>query len=203
MLLNLCMSFYPFLIMNNLFDNYFNKKKSRNLVAAIHALASVVFNGIYFLTDSSIIGTFSHNLSLGYFAFDIYYILLFEKLNILRLLYIYHHFASIYMIFNSYLIYNSHTLLFFGELSNIPSYIVYHYMHNENRDISTQFIIKMFKKIQKVIYGLVRIPILTCVLINMLYTLDFNNIQLVKVVSIISPVYVMGLVWTFKLLFDK
>jgi len=203
MLLNLCISFYPFLAMNNIFNNYFNKKNSRNLVAALHALFSVILNGIYLFTGNNTIGFISHCLSLGYFSFDLYYMFLFEKINLLRILFIYHHLASIYMIFNHHLIYNSHQLLFFGELSNLPSYVVYHYMHNNTEDVCTYIIIKMFKKIQKIVYGIIRIPIMTYILVNMINTLDFTNPDVVKIVTIISPVYMMGLIWTFKLICEN
>jgi hypothetical protein len=203
MILRLGLTFYPFFMMNKIFNNYLNRKNSRNMVASIHAICSVLFNGVYLLTGSNIIGSLSLSLSLGYFAFDTYYILYFEKINFLRSMYLYHHFASMYMITNSHLIPNTHQLLFFGELSNLPSYVVYHYMHTESQDVCTQIIVKMFKNIQKNIYGIIRIPVMTTILINMLRTLDFSNPEIFKIVTITSPVYFMGLIWSFKLVFEK
>ena len=203
MILRLGITFYPFFMLNKMFNNYLNEKNSRNMVSSIHAIGSVVFNGIYLLNGSNSVGSLSLYWSLGYFLFDTYYIIYFEKINLLRSTYLYHHFASIYMITNSYLIPNAHQLLFYGELSNLPSYVVYHYMHEENQDISNQIIVNRFKNIQKNVYGIIRIPVMTIILIKMIKTLDFSSPAIIKMFSITSPIYLMGLIWTFKLVFEN
>jgi len=195
--------FFPFYYLNQYFDNYFNLKNSRNIVSATHALSCVVLDGAYLFTGYGIFGIIAHQISLGYFAFDMYYMIRYEKINMLRCLYFYHHFASIYMIVNSHLLYNSHQLVFYGELSNLPSYVIYHYLHDDVKNTWTDFMINIFKKIQKIVYGIIRLPIMSYILINMIRTLDFSNPEVLKMVSIISPVYFMGLVWTFKLLSEK
>tara|TARA_B100000424_G_C22698524_1_gene381189 strand:+ start:85 stop:408 length:324 start_codon:yes stop_codon:yes gene_type:complete len=107
------------------------------------------------------------------------------------------------MISYNHLIPASNQLIFYGELSNLPSYVVYHFMHTDSQDVCTDIIVKMFKKIQKVVYGVIRIPIMTSILINLINTLDFNDPEILKMFAITSPVYLMGLVWSFKLIINK
>ena len=203
MLLKLGLTFYPFFLTNKIFNNYLNKKNSRNMVASMHALFSVLFNGLYMLSGNDLLGSISLSWSLGYFAFDTYYMFAYEKINFLRSMYLYHHFASMYMISYHTVFPVAHKLLFYGELSNLPSYVVYHYMHTDSQDVCTNIIVKMFKKIQKVVYGIIRIPVMTSIFINLINSLDFNNPEILKMACITSPVYAMGLIWSFKLIFEK
>ena len=173
------------------------------MVASTHALVSVFLNGMYMLLGNDMLGLISLYWSFGYFAFDVYYIIYYEKINLLRSVYLYHHFASMYMISYNHLIPVSNQLIFYGELSNLPSYVVYHFMHTDSQDVCTDIIAKMFKKIQKIVYGVIRIPVMTSILINLINTLDFNNSEILKLFAITSPVYVMGLVWSFKLIINK
>ena len=76
-------------------------------------------------------------------------------------------------------------------------------MHEENQDISNQIIVNRFKNIQKNVYGIIRIPVMTIILIKMIKTLDFSSPAIIKMFSITSPIYLMGLIWTFKLVFEN
>ena len=198
-LIKIPLLFCPYLIINLALDNFYNKKNSRNMVASIHALGSVLLNGIYMLSpNNDVLRTCANDFSIGYFLYDTYYIFANEKLNFLRAMYVYHHLSTTYLLFNSHLFGNTNQLIFLGELSNLPSYVIYHYLH-EGYD-SNNKIIKNTKIIQKYVYGLIRLPIMTGVLYNMINNLDFNNYEVKKTFAIVSPIYVMGLVWTFKLI---
>ena len=192
--------FCPYLIINLSLDNYFNKKNSRNIVAGMHALGCVILNSCYLLSSNNLIRECANNLSIGYFIWDTYYIIINEKINLLRSMYIYHHLSTTYLLYNSHHISNTNQLILLGELSNLPSYIIYHYLHDGCN--SDDKIIKNTKKIQKYVYGLIRLPIMSGILYNMINTLDFNNYEVKKTFAIVTPIYFMGLIWTFKLIFQ-
>ena len=46
--------FSGYYTLNNVFENYFNKKNARNMVAAFHASMSVVINTLYLATGNEI-----------------------------------------------------------------------------------------------------------------------------------------------------
>ena len=44
--------FCPYFLINLSLDNYFNKKNSRNMVAGLHAVSSVILNGCYLFSNN-------------------------------------------------------------------------------------------------------------------------------------------------------
>ena len=62
--------------------------------------------------------------------------------------------------------------------------------------------VKLWKKIQKYIYCLIRIPIIGLISVEALY-LNYNDPEMLNKILFITPVYFMGLIWSYKLVNDK
>ena len=189
--------FSGYYFLNNLFENYLNKKNARNLVAATHALGSVLLNGTVLFTNNFWLQPYTLYYSIGYFLYDGYYIIRFDKMKFLNYCYLYHHFASLYMLYNHNNLFNVHTILFFAELSNLPSYLIYHNLHLENKNDNQ---ITLYKNIQKGLYTLIRVPVMSYILKNLIFNLDFNNINNIAMFGITFPVYLMGIFWSFRII---
>ena len=114
-----------------------------------------------------------------------------EKLNKIRLGYLYHHLATCFILRYPPNLYYTDQMLFWGELSNIPSYFVYHYLHSA----PTSQKLQRWKKVQKIVYGGIRVPILTWLTMTLWYKAPSKFPLL-----FVTPVYFMGLAWTIKLL---
>ena len=199
MLIDSIKIFLLFNLIDWILSLWYKPKISRNFIACFHANFSVLFNGIYFLTYYDFFSYYSFCVSIGYFLFDMYYIVIYENINLLRAMYLYHHFASIYMILNCNQIPYSHDLIFFGEFSNLPSYVIYHYLHLDNKKKYSEEI-KYWKLVQKILYGIIRIGIMSIYLFYMAINLDFSNYHQILVSLAILPIYFMGLAWTFLLI---
>lgn len=200
MIINGLCSFTGFYIANNIFETCFNKKNARNLVAGVHAFSSVIINTGYLLTGFETLNIISQNFSVGYFLYDSYYIIRFDKLNFLRYCYLYHHFATLYLIRNNYIFNGIHLILLTGELSNLPSYVIYHNLHVDKKTTKTENRVHTFKKIQKILYSFIRIPVMSYLLKNIASNIDLTNYGNFNVLAVAFPVYLMGLIWTYKLL---
>ena len=106
--------------------------------------------------------------------------------------------ATLYLIYHNYVFNGIHLILFTGELSNLPSYVIYHYLHVNKKTQKTEEKVSFFKKIQKISYTFIRIPVMSYLLYDMTNRLDFNQSTL-SVLGVAFPVYLMGLVWSYKL----
>jgi hypothetical protein len=111
----------------------------------------------------------------------------YEKLKISNFILLYHHIIVIYCL-SLQLNYYQDIALFFGELSNIPNYFVYYSLKTNKLD-------SMFwKKIQKNVYGPLRIPSLGySAYMNFFYSPDRH------VLFIAFPIYLMSIGWTIIL----
>ena len=130
--------------------------------------------------------------STGYFLYDTLHILKYKKLNFLNICYIYHHLSTVNYLRNTKMIYRAPEVLFWAELSNIPSYLVYNMMKQTKNEKQ----IKMLKKLQFYVYSFIRVPLITKLLYE---TLNSDKIENKTSLYMILPIYVMGLVWTKKL----
>ena len=168
-----------------------DRKLARNLSAGTHACGAVFLNALHILYPSSSLFAMCRHWSTGYFLYDTYFMLMYEKINLLRIAYIYHHLSSSYFITFPPKQYFSDQVLFWGELSNIPSYFVYHYLRTKpnSRELAN------WKNIQKLIYAAVRVPVLTGLILKGLLKSPTKTPILA-----VTPIYFMGLVWTMKLL---
>ena len=102
--------------------------------------------------------------------------------------YIYHHLASIIVLYLP-TVYDQPLVIFLSEFSNIPSYIVYYYLKIDNKHLLTKW-----KTIQKYVYPGIRGPVLGALLYYKIHNEEDNIIY-----YFMSPVYIMGLIWSYKL----
>ena len=176
-----------FNIIEKIYRQRLSRSQSRNFVCLTHALCSVALNFYY----NSYLYKYSKNISTGYFIYDMIFALRYDKLNIMQICYHYHHLASIYIIHQNPKYYFGDKILFWAELSNIPSYFVYYHLHKQ---IVNKNDVNFWKNIQKYLYALIRIPLLG----HYLYK-SLKNAPDKKPTLITMPVYLLGLLWTFKL----
>jgi|TARA_R110002074_G_scaffold223192_1_gene394124 hypothetical protein len=197
---------YPYQITAQIIVNSYltwglNKKMSmnisRNFVSAFHASGAVALAGIsiYSGFDKYAINA-ARIWSSGYFIYDSIFMLKYDKHSLMRSAYLYHHLASTYLIQLDPAKYYGIHAIFWGELSNIPSYMVYHYLKTNPEHPN----LKTYKNLQKYIYGFIRLPIIGYYLTKAYYGVESANRGPVK--SII-PIYLMGIIWSIKLFLQK
>jgi len=198
------------------FQHYSNSEKlGINFTSLTHACTSTLLTTLYLYQkyfnnyESLILDNAIRTFSAGYFIYDNYNCIKNYK-GSLRIGYIYHHFASLLALMQYSSTFKVHELLFCAELSNIPSYIVYYYLHQKKKEnysekkkyFNTIKNLKLWKKIQKYMYCFIRIPILGYIVIDAVY-LNYNNSEILNKVLFTMPVYLMGLIWSYKLVNDK
>ena len=129
--------------------------------------------------------------SSGYFLYDIVFNIKYIK-SPMNKIYIYHHLATIYYLHNEPITYRISEVIGVGELSNLSSYFVYYYLKNNNNKNNKK--IYILKKIQFYSYSLIRLPIASYLLYDIL-----NNVNDIKPIVIMLPVYLMGIFWSYRL----
>ena len=172
----------------NLYYRKFTLKLSNNYTSFNHAFLSICFLIYYFLYNQE--ETYNHirGLSTGYFMFDLLFMFINKPLNLYYLSMIYHHIISIYGLNIDSYCYQEY-LLFFAEISNIPSYLVYHNIHTKGKNLL------FWKNVQVVVYNLIRVPVL-----GYLLYLNYFHTDSREIAYLITPVYFMGLAWSFTLI---
>jgi len=173
----------------------YNKKMANNYVSFTHAVGAVILATICKLYQTDNPYHYLQLWSSGYFVSDSLSMVETGKFNILNLAYLYHHMSATYFIHQDPSQYMSTDVMLWGELSNLPSYFVYHYLHNT---IKYPRSLRLWMKIQKYVYASIRVPIISILAIKM-----WNRAPNKKPVMIVSPVYLMGLIWTMKILRKK
>jgi len=174
-----------FNITNRILKQKYSKKQSENIVSGIHAICSLFFSGP---NDVKRLRWFSS----AYFVHDFLQLFLSKKLNIMKFAYMYHHLSGIYLLIQDSREVPVRDILFWGELSNLPSYPLYYYLHQHN-DADKKKII-FLQILQKTLYTSIRIPLLSYKLINYL-----NKTKTYKHLFTIIPVYLMGIIWGGKI----
>ena len=169
---------------------------ANNFTALFHACGSSIFALSYLMSGDKNTYYFLKKFSTGYFLYDTHHTAKYLK-QPLSSMYIYHHLATTYYIHQNPEIYKTGQIMFLAELSNIPSYFVYYYLKTNNYNSKNKLM--LYKKIQKLLYTIIRIPILG--LVGYSY---FNNSMKEKH-SLIPyyttlPVYILGIMWTFKII---
>ena len=173
-------------------DNKITKNIARNIVCLSHSVISIFLSFNYMLRKNNFNYSCMENYSCGYFIFDFVYILLYDKKSFVSCGYLYHHLVSMYILITGrdYYVYK---FLFWAELSNIPSYFVYHFI-----EIKSENNVKLRKKIQSIVYISVRLPILGYLSFDV-----FNKVENKHPFYICFSIYIMGIIWSFILLNDK
>jgi|TARA_B110000858_G_scaffold139581_1_gene158478 hypothetical protein len=170
---------------------------SRNFVSALHASGAVALAGIALYSGFDKYALNAARIwSSGYFIYDSIFMLKYDKYSLMRSSYLYHHLVSTYLIQLDPVKYYGMHAIFWGELSNLPSYVVYHYLKT-NPDHPN---LSMYKSLQKYMYGFIRLPIIGYYLTKSYYGIESANRGPVK--SII-PIYLMGIIWSIKLFLQK
>lgn len=174
-----------FNLTNKFLRRKYSKKQSENIISGIHALCSLFFSGP---NDVKRLRWFSS----AYFVHDFLQLFFSKKLNIMKLGYMYHHLSGIYLLSQDSRDVPVRDWFFWGELSNLPSYPLYHYLH-QNNEVDKKKII-FFQILQKTLYTGIRIPLLSYKLINYL-----NTTKTYKHLFTIIPAYLMGIIWGGKI----
>lgn len=200
------------------FDKYFdNNKLGINFSAMTHAFLSVLLSGTFMISDSFnllsnsnllLLNNTVRNVSSGYFIYDIVYTLLRQK-GTLKYAYLYHHFSSLYLLNQNHNIFPVFQILFFAELSNLPSYMVYYFLQlkKKNNGKLKEYLynvryLKYWRKVQNYLYTFIRIPILAYFTGKFLID-NKNNINNLKIGAFLFPVYLMGIYWSYKIVSDS
>ena len=186
-------SYSSFRYIHFFLEKFMERKLANNFTALFHATTATSLGFSYLITNKSnnTLWYLMKKFSSGYFLYDLHYILKHNKMNTLNIMYIYHHIFSNYIIHKNPNVYNGHNIIFWGELSNIPSYFVYYLLQQKPRDKKK---IKLLSKIQFVLYATIRLPILSYYLLQSLKKAKDKT----PIYSVI-PIYIMGLFWTYRL----
>lgn len=152
---------------------YPQQKVCRNIVSFSHSFLSVCFT--FFNVNFHLIAA----NSVSYFIWDIIHMI---EHNVVDYLYVFHHLATILMFsYDSELVIKK--ILFTAELSNFPTYWVYHKLKlGKNCEIE--------KKIQLVWFFYFRIIVLT----KFVYLYYENNF----VMNNLLGIYFLGIFWFFN-----
>ena len=181
-----------------------NKKIINNFLSFIHIFLLFMFYLIYEVS--------SHNISwleyikfntCGYFFYDVLTIIKHRQFSKFNIFMLYHHILlSIYFLNKSEGSY-WHLLLFYGEMSNIPSHFVYHYLQKEKEGINNIVKIKILKSVQLYTYGFFRVIVMSYYTFNEFQHVYYSEPHYADFYFYLCiPVYIMGLVWT-KILYKN
>ena len=173
-----------------------------NYTSGVHAFGSTIMCLTHVISDKlnllnqynlDLYGFNIRSFSTGYFIYDSL-VTLFNQKGLNRFVFLYHHIFSL-CILNSNVNYPIYEVLFWAELSNLPYYMVYYYLHQPIKN--TQKINK-WKNIQKYLYFIVRGPILSYYVYEQLVYRDHTYYHYMMV-----PVYLLGCVWSFRMFKGK
>jgi len=165
-----------------------SQKMSNNFTALFHA-SGISILGLYHIficPNDENLRYIITKFSTGYFLYDSINTIKHMK-GKLKYAFIYHHIVSAYYMHIEPSIIAVKGLTT-AELSNIPSYWVYYFLKRKNPNV------KLWKKIQFITYSFIRVPILGYYTYTA-YKEASNKLP----ISLMIPVYIMGLIWTKSL----
>jgi hypothetical protein len=183
-----------FKALNNMIQFQLSTKHANNIVSGIHATATSLALIEYFYNPTKKKFNSIRSFSTAYFLYDIGQIISYQKLHFMQFSYIYHHLAAIYMLHIPKHIIPISEILLLGELSNLPGYPLYYYLHTKTANKQK---IAFLRLLQKFMYAGIRVPVMTQMLIQFLrkpYT------PAKKLAYPIFPVWLMGMIWSFKII---
>ena len=200
-MLGLFLSFAAYSLIENELKRCFpteRKKIINNFLASFHIFLLFVFFLLYEVS--------SHNNmwleyikfnTCGYFFYDALTIIknrMFTRNNIIM---IYHH-----IILGIYFLHKSdgsnwYKLLWYGEMSNIPSQLVYHYLQKEKKGINNNVKIKILKSVQLYVYGFLRVIVVSYYMFYEFQHVYYTEPHYADIYFYLCiPLYIMGLIWT-------
>tara|TARA_B100001094_G_C18045487_1_gene727190 strand:+ start:68 stop:628 length:561 start_codon:yes stop_codon:yes gene_type:complete len=184
MLSSIIVGFVPYYFLNSILQLVTTKKLAMNYTALFQATSACF---VWLFGTPSF---FIYNTG-GYFLFDLYYLLRYREFNIPHTIYYYHHIASWYYMSLSPLEYNWFNVMGVGELSNIPSYIVYHYLKTDPEGESA----KKWKIVQKVWFGGFRL-----VVASVLTYHELKDPVRFQTILPVIPLYIFGIGWAIAMI---
>ena len=177
------------------FYYYFNKnyKLGHNVICLIHACGCCLLSlNVIYNQYKHMEVNFSFSMlrwySTSYFILDLIYCTRLKN-SLGKWLIMYHHIISSYILFIPS-IYSQAEVLFIGELSNIPSYILFYYSQLNNKVKVTYW-----NTVYKYVYTIIRVPIMGFILYIKLTTSNNPTFYYSGI-----PIYILGLLWSFRLL---
>jgi len=183
--------------LNKILEIYQTKKLAMNSTALFHASSASLLSIGYlfqFINPKCI-----QINSAGYFIFDFIYLIKNRKMDKLRFMYLYHHIATLSYISLDPNKYNWPYVILYAELSNIPSYFVYHSM---KKDLEAGKVIsrktEILKNIQLTTYTIIRLFVL-----GYYGYLDLKKENKPIPVYLTSMLYMFGVIWWGSMVRDK
>ncbi len=189
--------------LNKILETYQTKKLAMNSTALFHA-SSASLMGVGYLFKFINPDCMRIN-SIGYFIFDFIYLIKNRKMDSLRFMYLYHHIATIsYLTLDPNKYYWTYVMLY-GELSNIPSYLVYYSMKKDlnhggfirDADYKSQRT-NILKNIQLSVYTIIRLFVL-----GYYCYLELKQKNKPIPVYLTSMLYMFGVIWWGSMVRDK
>ena len=188
-LMDSMVSFMGFNMIHNSLNEVMERNMANNFTALFHATGCASMTLAYLLNDNTKLYYLLKKFSTGYFLYDTYHSAKYIKPP-LSTMYIYHHLATINYLHHDAETFKTGQIMFWAELSNIPSYFVYYYLKKSKNTKK----IKFLKQMQFCVYSFIRLPILS----YYAYTVLKNSEN--KIPALITlPVYFMGLLWSYSL----
>ena len=169
-------------------------KNTRNLISSLHASGVTLITSLY-LRGYKIINIIEP-FSIGFFIYDLYHCF-FNKYNSNKIESIgltIHHLLTIKVIeYAKYTKYNHliYKMLFLGELSNLPSYLMYYLKHSDKKN---KWYCKYILIFQTIWYSAIRVPIYGYFAYKNLNAFSENYYY-----NILWLLYYMGIHWSYKL----
>ena len=183
-----CVSFMGFNMIHNVLKGEFlNGHMANNFTALFHAGTATQIALSYILSGNDKNYYLLKQYCSGYFAYDTVYTIKYRKFNFASAFYCYHHLASIYLLHQNPAMYMADKVIFWGALSNLPSYFVYYYLKT-NKDPKR---LKWLKKLQFCLYSFIRLPIMSYLTYNALSIVEDK-----RPIYAVLPIYLMGIYWS-------
>lgn len=188
----------------NLIENQLRKtntiKLTANYLSSLH-IVIILFSLMIFEKKSLVLNKLMIMNTIGYFFNDILFILKHKKLKTLNLIYIYHHtIVGLYMIYKPE-ISNTISLLLWAEISNIPTNIIYHLLHMEDKPNNYEFIKNILEYIQLFVYGIIRVFYMPYLSYYEFYLKKSGTANILNYLA--PPILLMGYIYSFILFKGK
>ena len=181
-----------FFLLSKLLQEQFPQKQANNIVSGVHAVGAACLGLL--MRAKAINFPFMRDFSTGYFMYDTLKIV-YKPPSLMNIGYAYHHLASIYLLNSSVNPTLLSKIFFWAELSNLPTYPLYHYLHQKGDHKDK---IKKWRRLQKIVFTMVRMVIISNIIKRYLKEKGIKNIP--KPLLAVLPIYFMGLGWTYKIL---
>ena len=130
---------YSFYVLNQGLNIKLTQKQSANIISGIHATCATLLSGIGDIQSLRVFST-------SYFIYDSLQMLYTKKMGIMEIAYLYHHLSAIYLLSKDSRQFPIRQIFFWAELSNLPGYPLYYYLHSNPLDPKVKF----FKIMQKI-----------------------------------------------------